>query len=450
MEKRLKLSSYLLVGSMLFGLFFGAGNLIFPVHLGQQAGASLLPAVIGFLITAIGLPFLGVAAIGLSESDGLFDLASRVHPFFGYAMTLLLYLTIGPFFALPRTATVSFEIGFIPYLPEEWHTVALAGFTILFFAAALFFSLSPGKILTWVGKILNPLFLIFLAFLIFIAITHPMGVAASAPVQAPYVEHPFFRGFTEGYNTMDVLASLAFAIIVVHALKDLGLERPKSIAIGTVKSGFISILIMGFIYASLAYIGACSMGQFAASENGGIALAQIARYYFGTWGSVFLAVIVLLACLKTAVGLITACAETFQNLFPSFMGYKTYAVLFTVLSCMIANIGLTEIISLSVPMLMFLYPFAIMLIVLALFSPLFGGRRCVYMFTAVFTLFDCVGDALNALPAAMQNNAGVQAILSFYKGTLPFFNIGMGWIFPMLAGFFLGLLYSKVVKPQNE
>ena len=282
MNEKLSISSYLFVGSMLFGMFFGAGNLIFPVHMGQEAGAQLLPATVGFLITAIGLPFLGIVAIGISGSSGLYDLASRVHPSYAKFMTVLLYLTIGPAFALPRTATVSYQVGLAPYISEGSQSIALALFTLVFFALAITFALRPNKILVWIGKLLNPLFLAFLAILIAIAFLQPMGHLSTAAVHGDYAGHAFFKGFTEGYNTMDVLASLAFGIIVVRTLHDLGIRTPGGVAWGTVKAGAISVLLMGIIYSCLSTIGTMSVGQFELSANGGVALAQIATFYFGS------------------------------------------------------------------------------------------------------------------------------------------------------------------------
>ncbi len=449
-DRKLSAASYAAVGSMLFGLFFGAGNLIFPVHMGQEAGGAVWPASAGFLITAIGLPFLGVAAIGVSGSEGLFDLAGRVHPVFAYGMTLLLYLTIGPLFALPRTATVSYEIGIDPFVPDRYKTVWLGGFSVLFFAAALFFALRPGKILTSVGKILNPLFLVFLAVLIAAGFARPMGDPGAAQAQGAYRAEPFFKGFTEGYNTMDALAALAFGIIVVRTLRGLGVRSPKGIAAGTLKSGLISMVLMGLVYGCLAYLGASSRGRLELSENGGIALAQIARFYFGGWGSALLAVIVTLACLKTAAGLITACAETFQVVFPRFLGYRAYAAAFTVISCLIANVGLTQIIAFSVPALMFLYPLAIALILLALLSPLFQNRRCVYLPTILFTLFDAAADFLNALPQSVASLPAARAVLDFYRRFVPFFSIGLGWVVPMLAGLALGFFLHFFTTPRAD
>ena len=447
-EQKLTFSSYLYIGSMLFGLFFGAGNLIFPVHMGQLAGSSISWATLGFLITGIGLPFLGVVAIGVSNSSGLFELSSRVHPYYGYFMTIALYLTIGPFFALPRTGTVSYEIGLAPYIGEQYQVLGLALFTLAFFGLALMLSLKPTKILVYVGKVLNPLFLIFLGILMLIAFIKPLGGILKAPITGDYITAPFASGFTEGYNTMDALASLAFGIIVVQTIKGLGVTKPAAIAKDTIKSGLISMVLMGVIYTGLAYLGTMSVGRFPISENGGIALTQISHYYFGSLGSILLAIIITLACLKTAIGLITACSETFHGMFPHSFSYKTYVVIFSTVACLVGNVGLTKIISYSIPVLMFLYPLAITLILLALLSPLFKNRQVVYVTTTILTLFVSMADMLNALPKSIREIEVIQSILTVYKTFLPFFDNGMGWILPAIVGLTLGWIISLVTRPQ--
>lgn len=193
MTKKLSWRDYLYVGSMLFGLFFGAGNLIFPVHMGQEAGATIFLANLGFLITGIGLPFLGVIAIGISKSNGVFDLATRVNRRYAVGFTVLLYLTIGPFFALPRLATTSFEIGLVPFIPSDQHKLILAVFSALFFLVAWAFSRKPTKLLGYVGKFLNPLFLFLLAILILFAFLTPLGTISLAPVADSYAANPFLK-----------------------------------------------------------------------------------------------------------------------------------------------------------------------------------------------------------------------------------------------------------------
>ena len=156
-EKKLSIRDYLYIGSMLFGLFFGAGNLIFPVHMGQEAGSNVFLANLGFLVTGIGLPFLGVIAIGSSQSSGVFELSSRINRRYAYIFTILLYLVIGPFFALPRLATTSFEIGLSSIVSTGFSALSLAVFSLVFFFVAWWLSRKPSKLLDYVGKFLNPL-----------------------------------------------------------------------------------------------------------------------------------------------------------------------------------------------------------------------------------------------------------------------------------------------------
>lgn len=427
---------------MLFGMFFGAGNLIFPVHMGQEAGSSVWMANLGFMLTGIGLPFLGIIAIGISRSQGLFDLSSRVNKPYAHFITILLYLTIGPMFALPRTAAVSYEIGLSGYVSEQYQTLALAVFTALFFIIVLWFALKPGKIVVSIGKFLNPLFLIFLGILMVTTLISPMGHVDTATVQQSYQAAPLFKGVLEGYNTMDALASLAFGIIVIHALNDMGLRNPTDIAMGTVKAGIVVLLLMAIIYSLLSYVGATSVAQFPVSANGGIALAQISDFYFGSMGHIILGITVTLACLKTAIGLVTACSTTFSELYPNTLHYCLFAIIITVVSFLIANVGLTAIISLAIPILMLLYPLAVSLIVLAYISYIFGYNRIVYQWTTLFTLVAAIGDMLSAMPEPIASSSAVVGIVSFYAQTLPFFSLGMGWVVPAIIGLIVGCIIA--------
>lgn len=448
MKQKLNFSSYLVIGSMLFGLFFGAGNLIFPVHMGQEAGSNLLPAVIGFIITSTGLPFLGTIAIGISDSGSLMGLASRVSKFWAYLFTLLLYLTIGPLFALPRTATVSYEVGFTLFIPQEHARLSLLIFTLAFFGAALFFSLYPQKLLLWIGKVLNPTFLVLIGILLIACVLAPMGSVSGAPVAEAYASNAFFKGFTEGYNTMDALASLAFGVLIVDAIKNFGVKDQKEITIHMAKTGAVCASLMVIIYAFLSYMGTASLGQFALSPNGGIALAQIAGHYFGFFGNILLALLVTVACIKTAIGLITSCADVFVELFPNSLSYRRYVVIFTLVSMLIANVGLTQIIQFSIPILMFLYPQAIVLILLTMFSGRFGFGSLVYktsIFTAAVFSF---GDAIAAFPPYLAKMAVFEKLLAVYR-LAPFFDIGMSWVIPSLIGLGAGILLSGLSGKKN-
>lgn len=428
---------------MLFGMFFGAGNLIFPASMGQLAGRNVWIASAGFLITGVGLPLLGVAALGISRENGLLGLAGRVGKPYGFFFTCVLYLTIGPFFAIPRCATVSYTVGIERLFPEGAPKGALLIFSALFFAAVLFFSLRPGEILTWVGKVLNPLFLFFLGILLIRAILSPMGAVGQAEASGAYVSGAFFTGFLEGYNTMDALAGLAFGIVVVNAIKGLGVEQPDEVAKSTVKAGLLSSFMMAVIYVLVAIVGAQSRGVFEASKNGGEALALIAEYYFGRAGAFILAVTISVACLKTAVGLITSCSETFEKMIPCRITYRVWAVLFCVLSFGIANLGLNAIIAYSVPVLRFLYPLSIVLILLTLLSGILGDNRGVYKWVIGFTAAAALLDFVNALPASFFTELFFIQILKKAAEVLPLSEIGFGWMIPAVIGWIMGRVLQK-------
>src|SRR5699024_5866863 len=184
----------------------------------------------GFLITAIGLPFLGVMAIGLTQSEGVFQLASHVNRPYAYVFTILVYLVIGPLYAVPRLATTSFEIGLAPFVPQKYTFFTLICFNIVFFIVAFLLARKPAKLFDYIGRILNPLFLILLSILLIRTFMHPMGHVSDATVQASYQENAFFKGFVEGYNTLDALASLAFGIIIVTTIRNRGVKNPNTIA----------------------------------------------------------------------------------------------------------------------------------------------------------------------------------------------------------------------------
>lgn len=452
MKRKLSAKEYTYVASMLFGLFFGAGNLIFPVHLGQMAGSNVWQAILGLLITGVGLPLLGVAALGISRSNGLFDLSSKVNRPYAMFFTCALYLTIGPFFAIPRCATTAFTVGIEQAVPQaaEQLRLWLLVFSAVFFAAALLFSLFPGKILTWVGKILNPFFLLFLGILIIVALVKPSAAISAVAPEGAYAAQAFSTGFLEGYNTMDVLAGLAFGIIVVQVIRELGVTDADAVASSTVKAGVFSSLLMALIYLAVTVVGAQSRGLFATSENGGIALAQIARHYLGSAGLVILAATVTLACLKTSVGLITSCAETFCGMFPKGPGYRAWAVLFTLISFALSNFGLSTIISYSVPVLMFLYPLAIALVLLALFGRFYRHDRAVYISVIVCTLLAALYDLICALPEGLYDALHADAVQAFGLRVLPFAGAGLGWICPLALGFVIGLAVHLMQKFRTK
>ena len=442
-EKKLKTRDYVVIASLLFGLFFGAGNLIFPLHLGQLAGANWFPAMLGFLVTAVALPLLGVLAIAATHAEGVYDIGRPLGRFFALAFMVLIHATIGPMFGTPRTATVSFTTGVLPMLPKAWAQVGLLVFSALFFAAAFFLSYKERKITTAVGKILNPVFLVLLFFVFFIGFSHPMGNPATQTVTAAYKNASFMNGFLQGYNTMDALAALAFGVTVVTAVRGLGLKNDDDVAKSTAKAGVMATSWIGLIYAALILLGSMSLAHFKLSPEGGTAFNQVVTYYFGAAGHAVLATLLTLTCLTTAVGLVAAFAQDFYRHFPK-VSYRVWLALTSFLSFLTANFGLEQIIAWSVPMLMFLYPFSMVLILLSVFGKAFHHDPLVYRFVVGFTAVPAVLDMFAAFPAFVSQSALGLALHSFQLHFLPFAGMGLGWLVPAGVGLDVGLVAHTV------
>jgi branched-chain amino acid:cation transporter, LIVCS family len=443
MQNKLPFSRYFVIGVMLFALFFGAGNLIFPAALGQNAGSNVWMAVTGFLITGIGLPFLGILAMGFSGSRNLQELASRVHPLYGVIFTSLLYLTIGPFFAAPRTGAVAYDIGIAPFVGESFGQVGLFMFTLVFFIVTLWFSLNPAKLVDHVGKILSPVIIVLIFLLLVMVIVKPLG-SIEAP-QAAYANGAFMKGFMEGYNTMDALASLVFGIIVINSIRAMGVTSTRGILLASAKSGIIATIFLGIIYVGVAYLGATSIGAFGFFDTGGPVLGEAASYYFGTLGTLMLSIIILLACLTTSIGLMTACGEYFHTLVPK-ISYKMWVLFFSIVSFVIANFGLANIINYSIPVLMFLYPLAIALMLLTFVSKLFNHSRIVYVVAISVTMMISIIDGFKTFCQLLgvEYYGWLAQIVGFYERVLPLYNDGLGWLLPVLASILITGIFVSV------
>ncbi|NLP27761.1 MAG: branched-chain amino acid transport system II carrier protein, partial [Clostridia bacterium] len=231
---------------------------------------------------------------------------------------------------------------------------------------------------------------------------------------------------------------------IISNIEKLGVKDPKRKAIETCKSGLVCLVGMGLIYASLAYMGATSLGSVSRADNGGIIMSMVSEHYFGFIGKVLLAAIVTVACLKTAIGLITSCSQMFSEMFPKSMSYNKYAFLFTAISFIIANFGLNKIIQLSLPVLMFLYPLAIVLIILSLLAPIINKERHIYRSTILLTIIAATFDFCNALPATLKDSRIIKGIIDFAHKFLPGFDNGFGWIIPALVGFIIGIIIWRI------
>ena len=339
MKQSLTFKETIPIGLMLFAIFFGAGNMIFPPLLGYSSGTNIWISISGFVVSSIGIPLLAIAAISLFGGN-VSTLASRIHPACGVIIPLIIYLAIGPFFAIPRTGTVSYEMAVAPFLSttmqNQWYILLL--YTFVYFVITFYLSLNPSKLVDRIGKYLTPLLLIMISIIIVKAISSPVG-SISTPSDS-YQESPFFKGFIEGFLTMDALAALVFGIIVINAIKEKGVTNKKSIAKSTIVAGLIAALGLSIIYISLAYIGATSQ-TFGTFENGSVLLTNVVQHLFGQYGLSLLGITMLFACLTTSVGLVSACGRFFTTLFPK-ISYNKIILIICLFSFGVSNLGLSR------------------------------------------------------------------------------------------------------------
>lgn len=440
MEQKISLSLILPIGLMLFSFFFGAGNFIFPPVLGQAAGDNLLSATIGFCISGVGLPLLGIIAMAINRSDNPDNLASPVHPNFAKALVIICALTIGPFFAIPRTAAVSFDTGILAFVPAGYHDLGMIAYSLFFFLLTYYLSVNPSKIIDNIGKIMTPMLLICLAILIAFVLLDPLGPTQAA--QGDYAEVPFFKGFQEGYNTMDLLAAMLFGAATVNAIESKGILDHKLLTRLCIYAGIIAATFLALIYSSLAYTGATSVQAFGIVSNGGQLLNQIAVHYMGNFGKVILALIIFFACITTSIGLTSSISGYFNALFNEKIQYQRYVLAISVFSFAVSNVGLSNIIKFSIPVLCMLYPIVIVLVLLNVCSGLF--KRDPYIFR-LCVLFTTIFAILDGLKAAGINTGFIHASLEAY---MPLYNIGFGWVVPCIAGIVLGFIW-KACEQKN-
>ena len=433
---------YIAIGLMLFALLFGAGNLIFPAAMGQNAGVNVWYAVLGFCVTGVGLALISIAALGYSGCLDLEEAAGRVHPWYGVFYSVVSYLAIGPCFAAPRTGTVSFEIAVKPFLGSISPDIALPIFLLVFFLLTYWLAATPSKLVDRVGKILTPALLAVILLLIVQSFISPLGVPQAPTKNYATPVTAVMQGILDGYNTLDAIASFIFATLVISFVKEGGVTQPKAIMKQVLLSGSIAVALLAFIYIFIAKIGADSVTQLGILETGAPVLAGSAKILFGNLGAAILAVIVLLACLSTSVGLVTCCAAYFMRLLGHF-SYKTYAVIFCVISYLVGLFGLKTIIVSTIPVLMFIYPLLVALICLIFLDKFFGGRQCVYAWTIAFTF---VMATINLLETAGVNLGSFETMLQTY---VPLHTFGMGWIPFAAVGFVIGLIWKAAVPEKK-
>jgi len=439
MKKDYSFRDTLMIGFMMFALFLGAGNLIFPPALGQESGTSIWFAISGFLVTGVGLPILAMITIAKSGGN-LQQISKRVGVFFGIFFPLVVYLAIGPLFGIPRTGSVAYEIGLLPYLNHGPSNLSLLLFTFLFFSVSYWLSLNPTKLVSRIGKVLTPILVIILSALALMGILNPVGTPSTPTGE--YSTLPFFSGFKEGYFTMDAIAALVFGIIVISRMKERGIQSKKELTSKTIQVGLIAGAGLILVYIALAYLGSTSVSLLGYQENGGAILTGVSEELLGITGLLLLSIVITIACLTTSIGLISAFGEYVNISFPV-IPYKLSTGAVALFSFIMANMGLTQLIQFSLPILIMIYPIAIVLIILTLFDGVFKGRQEVYVGSVIGAAVISIADGFIAAGLFMESTT---SFLHFF----PLTDQGIAWIIPAIIGGIIGYMFSIVFSTRSS
>ncbi|MGV3088651.1 branched-chain amino acid transport system II carrier protein [Streptococcus suis] len=423
-----------LTGLLLFGMFFGAGNLIFPPALGVLSGENFWPAILGFVVSGVGIAVIALIVGTLNPKGYVHEISRKISPAFASVYLVALYLAIGPFFAIPRTATTSFEIGIAPLLGDGNPAFWLFGFTALYFVAAYLIALNPSQILNSIGRILTPVFAILIVILVVLGIAK-YGSTSPLPAAENYTSgRAFGTGFIEGYNTLDALAAVAFSVVAVNTLKQLGFSSKKEYVSTIWSVGAVVALAFSALYIGLAFLGnhfPVPADVLASDTNKGVyILSQATQAIFGPSAQIFLAAMVIVTCFTTTAGLIVSTGEFFAERFPKF-SYKVYATVFTLIGFGIANLGLSKIIAFSIPVLLVLYPITICFVLITIvnkFVPL--SKPGMQLTVGVVTVLSLV-----EVLAGQFGWSGISNLI----GALPFAGQSLSWLMPAVVGILLSL-----------
>lgn len=421
MNKEKSNSKYILVlSASLFSMFFGAGNLIFPSYVGFTAGKSWLPAVLGFLMTGAGLPLLSVVASAKSDGD-INNLGQKVSKFFSRFLGIAIVLSIGPLMAIPRTGATTFEMAVKPLMPGFSPVI----FALIYFGLSLMLAINPRDIVDKIGKILTPALFILLILIIVLGIVNPLGEIVETDI-----DYPFSYGFEIGYQTMDALAALLFSGVIIYSIKNKGYDDTKTQISMTLKSGFISIGALSLIYGGLGYLGATATEAVGRDISKVELIRLLAENSLKSFGSLGFSLVVALACLTTTIGLITTVGHYFNKLSGGRLSYRFLVSLTALVGAILSVVGVDNIVRFSGPVLSFLYPMVIVLIVLTI-----GLSDSKYINVFRSSIF------VTMLVSLVQLLIDFGLLAPEFLAWLPLSQLGLAWLLPAMAaglvGFFL-------------
>ncbi|EJD6111888.1 branched-chain amino acid transport system II carrier protein [Morganella morganii] len=430
----------LVLGMMVFALFLGAGNIIFPPMAGYHSGTDWFSASLGFIVTGVVLPFLTlitVAVKGRGERLSV-DLPRWVSVTFWVA----LYLILGSTFAMPRVTNTAYELGFLPLGFVEKSTASHLIFAFVFNFVSMFFMLKQGTMISAIGKFMTPA-LLFLLVAVGIAVVRTPLSPINEPINQ-YVDFAFFSGIVDGYQTMDVLSAMAFGGIVARALASRGVTSPQDVVVITIKAGLIAVGLLAALYICLFYLGATSDAVSQTATNGGQIFSRYVDALYGALGTWLMCGIVLLASMTTFVGVTSACADFFATFNPR-LDYRFWVVVSTLLTTIVSTFGLDTLLRVTIPVLLLIYPTTVALVFLQFARRKMRNPRFTYGFTVTVLVVMSAFDTLNNIGLLSEN---VLAVLH----RMPLFKEGIGWLLPGVIAFIISFVAGNMrpAKPQPD
>lgn len=425
----------LVLGMMIFALFLGAGNIIFPPMEGFNAGQHWAGASLGFVLTGVLMPFITLVVVSILGRGE--ELAKDLPKWAGTTFLVILYLTIGSTFAMPRITNVAYEMAWLPLgLMEDTQTVRFV-FSVIFNLIAFGFMIRPNTIISSVGKFMTPALLVLLVVVAIRVFMSPLS-DISTPHSTYENGHSLLIGLTSGYQTMDVLAAIAFGGIVARALAVKNVTKPKDIMKYTISAGCVSVVLLAALYFSLFYLGATSSAVAEGATNGGQIFSRYVNALFGMSGTWIMAGIIVLASMTTLVGVTSAAADYFAK-FSTRFSYPFWAALFTAMTITVSQYGLTDLLRITIPALLLIYPVAIVLVVLQCIHTKLPSVKLTYYSTLIVTVCFSLCDSLNNLKVLPDS---INAFLTHF----PLSSEGMAWLVPALCVMIGSILLGRIMK----
>ncbi|GGK30962.1 branched-chain amino acid transport system carrier protein [Aliivibrio fischeri] len=400
----------------------------------QQAGENWLVAIVGFLLTAVGLPAFTLVVLGrLSSADKLTALLPK---WMDRSFWFLVLTTLGPAFVLPRAVTVAYEMGVKPFYSGN----GLMVFSALFCALTLWLALKPGKLVDYIGKVMTPALIAMLAVLVIAALVNPLGEPSQA-IEI-YQQAPTVNGLIQGYMTLDAIAAVAFGWVIIQTIRSKGIEDKKAISYYTIRIAVIYSVLMSLCYLAMGYLGSTSSEIAPSATNGGEILTRYAAGEFGMLGQILLAAITLMACLTTTIGLTNANSEYYKNTYG--VTFKVSATVIMVLTAIISNFGLETIIEVSLPAILILCPIAISLIIAMVLIPEKSESNTPTI-SMSHTVVVCIAALFGTIDALHILGKLPEGITAFCEQWLPLFSSHTSWLLPVFITIFVHKLFNKTM-----